>query len=98
MSISRKDVQHIANLARIELNAEEEVQFEKDLSGILEFVDTLNKVDTTNVDPMDGGTTLQNSMRQDSQVSEDLEGKSANLIAAVPEKKENWVKVRSVFE
>lgn len=98
MSVSKKDVQHIARLARIELTPEEEQKFAGDLSAVLEFVEKLKEVDTKNVEPLTGGTTLENTMRQDEQVDKILERKSAELMGAVPEKKDKWVKVKAVFE
>ncbi len=98
MAIQRKDVQHIAHLARIELVAEEEQKFEKELSAILEFVERLDEVDTKNVSPLTGGTTLDTVIRGDEQIDAGLEGKQAKLMEAVPERKEGWVKVKAVFE
>ena len=96
--ISHKDVQHIARLARIELTPEEGQKFEKELSTILEFVEKLNEVNTENADPMTGGTTLENVMRPDEQIDKNIDGKSAALLEAVPNKKKQWVRVGAVFE
>lgn len=98
MSISHKDVEHIAHLARIELTEVEKQKIEKDLSAILEFVEKLNEVDTENVEPMTGGTSLKNITREDKQIDVSLEGHQASLLAQVSEKKEGWVKVKAVFE
>ena len=96
--ISKKDVKHIAHLARIELSGQEEQKFEKDLSAILKFVEKLNEVDTENVEPMAGGTTQENIMREDEQIDNGLEGKSAELIKAAPELKNDYIKVKAIFE
>lgn len=98
MSITKKDVEHIAHLARIELTEAEKQKFEKDLSAILEFVEKLNEVDTENVEPMVGGTSLENITREDKQIDVSLEGHQAGLLNQVPERKEGWVKVKAVFE
>ena len=97
MSISHKDVEHIAELARIELTAEEKKMFETELSGVLSFVETLNELDTNNVEPVTGGTLLQNVMRDDEQSDIYMEGASAKLVEAAPEKKDSFIKVKSVF-
>lgn len=97
MSISKKDVQHIAHLARIELGETEEQKFEGELSAILGFVEKLSRVDTQNVEPMTGGTTAENIMRPDEEIDKSLEGKSTEILEAVPEKKKRWVKVKGVF-
>lgn len=96
--ITQKDVEHIASLARIELTAEEEKKFEKELSAILDFVEKLNEVDTAGVAPMTGGTGLQNVTREDGQIDKSLEDKFEALVEAAPEKKESWIKVKAVFE
>lgn len=98
MSISPKDVEHIAQLARIELTEAEKQKFEKDLSVILEFVEKLNEVDTENVVPITGGTSLENITREDKQIDVSLEGHQASLLNQAPERKEGWVKVKSIFE
>lgn len=98
MSITQKDVEHIANLARIELTAQEKKSFEIELSGVLSFVEKLNELDTDAVKPVNGGTMLENITREDAQVTLDLEGKSALLVNAAPDKKEGLIKVRAVFE
>ena len=96
--ITHKDVEHIVNLARIELTDQEQKKFEKELSAILGFVEKLNEVDTAGVEPLTGGTLLENMMREDEQIDDSLEGKSSVLMEAVPEKKDGWVKVKAVFQ
>lgn len=95
--ITKKDVEHIASLARIELSDKEEKKFEKELSAILKFVEKLNEVDTAGVEPMTGGTNLQNVTREDEQIDKSLEDKSKVLVEVAPEEKDGWVKVKTVF-
>ncbi|MBI4225172.1 MAG: Asp-tRNA(Asn)/Glu-tRNA(Gln) amidotransferase subunit GatC [Candidatus Sungbacteria bacterium] len=96
--ITKEDVQHIAHLARIELTPEEEERFQHDLSAILQFVEQLNQVDTTGIEPMTGGTHLEQITRMDAQINTDLEHRSAGLIEATSEKRGQMVSVKSVFE
>lgn len=96
--IAKEDVQHIAHLARIELTPEEEERFQHELSAILQFVEQLNQVDTTGIQPMTGGTHLEQVARRDEQENTDLDHRATLLIEAVPEKKDRLVQVRSVFE
>lgn len=97
MSITRKEVEHIASLARIALTEEEKTTFERDLSSILDFVAALNSVDTADTLPMTGGTSLENSLRPDAMEETILEGKSVELLTAAPQKKGNWIKVKEIF-
>ncbi len=96
--IIKEDVQHIAHLARIDLTKEEEERFGHELSAILQFVEQLNQVDTTGIQPMTGGTHLEQIVRKDEQVDTSIERRSGALIQATPEKKDRLVRVRSVFE
>lgn len=52
MSLDKEQVQHIAILARLKLSDEEYAESVKKLSKIVDFVDQLSSVDTTNVLPM----------------------------------------------
>lgn len=95
--ISRKDVQHIAHLARLALTPEEEERFVGELSSILAFVEKLNEADTTGVMPMTGGTALEHVMRDDVPLDASLEGKDAGLRAVFPEQEKGFLKVKKVF-
>ncbi len=50
--ITENDVVYVADLANLELTAEERTRMVKDLNSILDHVDRLNEVDTANVEPM----------------------------------------------
>jgi len=52
MKITQKDVAYVANLANLDLTEAERLRMEKDLNSILEYVDQLAEVDTSNVAPM----------------------------------------------
>jgi aspartyl-tRNA(Asn)/glutamyl-tRNA(Gln) amidotransferase subunit C len=52
MKVTEKDVVYVAGLANLALTAEERVRLVRELNSILEYVDRLNEVDTTNVQPM----------------------------------------------
>ena len=52
MKINEKDVVYVADLAHVELTQEERVHFLRDLNSILDYVDHLSELDTTNVQPM----------------------------------------------
>ena len=52
MKVTEKDVTYVADLANLELTDQERRGLVKDLNSILEFVDRLNELDTSNVPPM----------------------------------------------
>ncbi|MDP3710124.1 MAG: Asp-tRNA(Asn)/Glu-tRNA(Gln) amidotransferase subunit GatC [bacterium] len=95
--ISKKDVEHIAKLARLEIGEKEKTKFEKELSEILDFIEKLNEVDTTGILPVTGGVELANILRPDEEVTQELEDKAEELLGGAPETKENWIKVRAIF-
>lgn len=63
MKVSDTDVAYVAELAHLELTAEERKRLLRDLNSILDYVDTLNELDTSGVHPMaqlltpDGGAS-----------------------------------------
>ena len=64
--ISEKDVQYVAELANLELTAEEQQRMVRDMNSILGHIDKLNELDTTNVEPMAQVMSAgQDSMRAD---------------------------------
>lgn len=52
MSITKQQVEHVAQLARLDLSAEELASIASDLTQILEYVATLQGVDTSGVAPL----------------------------------------------
>jgi len=50
--VSEEDVTYVADLAQLELTAEERTRMLKDLNSILAYVERLSQLDTTNVEPM----------------------------------------------
>jgi len=52
MKVTDKDVAYVADLANLELTQEERTGMLRDLNSILEYVDRLNELDTSNVAPM----------------------------------------------
>jgi aspartyl-tRNA(Asn)/glutamyl-tRNA(Gln) amidotransferase subunit C len=52
MEVTERDVAYVADLANLELSAEERTGMVRDLNSILSYIDKLNELDTTNVEPM----------------------------------------------
>lgn len=63
--LTEDQVRHIAKLARIRLTDEEVKKFSKQLSGVLDYMDILNEVDTKNVAETSQVTGLKNVMEED---------------------------------
>lgn len=52
MKVSEKDVAYVAELANLELTSQERDGMLRDLNSILDYIDLLNELDTSNVPPM----------------------------------------------
>lgn len=63
--INRKDVKHIAELARIGITEAEIEKFQKDLSSVLGYVEILKKVDVSGLDPTSHPIKIENVIRKD---------------------------------
>ena len=63
--ISKKQVEHIADLARIELSEEEKQLFTEQLNAILDYFKVLDEADTKEVQPMQSVLELRNVWRED---------------------------------
>ncbi len=51
VKITRKDVEHVAALAHLELGEEEREHMRQQLDAILTYIDKLNQVNTSKVEP-----------------------------------------------
>jgi aspartyl-tRNA(Asn)/glutamyl-tRNA(Gln) amidotransferase subunit C len=52
MKITQKDVEYVAALANLQLSPTERGRMEKDLNAILDYIDMLSEIETSNVEPM----------------------------------------------
>lgn len=100
--ISQEDTKHIAKLARLGLKEIEIKKFQKDLSSILDYFNSLKKVDVSNVEPTFHPAEHYlkerlDVMRQD-KVESQPEQVVDKLIAAAPDKKKRHIKVKAVFK
>lgn len=93
--ISRKEVEKIAALARIELSQEEIIKFGNELSAILGYIKELQEVDTDNTPITSQVTGLSNVMREDKvQAYSDPQ----KLVEAAPEHEDGLIRVKAVFD
>jgi len=92
--ISKKEVQKIAKLARLELTSEEVGQYAKELSAILGYISQLEEVDTEGMAITSQVTGLSSVMRED---TVDACDSPEGLVALAPERQDGLVKVKAVF-
>ena len=65
MAISKKEVEHVALLSRLEVNDEEIEEYTGQLSAILEYVRKLDELDTTDIEPTAHVLPMHNVFRED---------------------------------
>ena len=91
--ITIKDVEHVAKLARLELTEEEKETYTKQLGDVLKYVEQMNEVDTSNVEPMAHPIEFVNVMREDKVYYEQT--KEA-LMQNAPEEENGFFKVPKI--
>lgn len=94
-SINKHELEHLAKLARIELDPKEEEKLLKDLGNMLEHFKDLQNLPTDNVVPMAGGTDLKNIFREDAERENTNRGAG---VEAFPEKEKSFLKIPPVFD
>lgn len=88
------DIKKLADLAKIEITAEEEQKFLKDINNILEHVSIVSQADTSEIEKT---FTFVNSFRQDILEGRDFDKET--IFTNVPQKsKDNYVKVAKVLK
>ncbi len=91
--ITVKDVEHVAKLARLELTDDEKELYTKQLGDVLKYVDQMNEVDTSNVEPMIQVVDFVNVMRDD-EPKQDI-SKDA-LMSNAPDEENGFFKVPKI--
>lgn len=95
MNIDEATVDKIAHLARLELSGEEKQGMIKDMNQILHFMDKLNEIDTSGVEPLVYMTDKINALREDV-VKHEITHEEALLNA--PKHDEDYFLVAKVIE
>ena len=65
MPVTLKDVKHVAQLARLSFSEEEMARLTIELNGVLAYMEQLNRLDTTHVEPLTQVIDLENVFRDD---------------------------------
>lgn len=95
MGVTRKDVEYVAELARLEFSPDRIDKFTDDLNGILEYVNKLNELDTGSVPPSVNPLYIENAFRED-KVEESLDREAVLMNA--PDRQGGYFKVPKVIE
>ena len=93
--LHKKDVEHLAGLARLEFSSEEAELLTNDLEKILDHFKELKEVNTEGVLPLTGGTSLKNVVREDSAEVNDDTGLGKDQFPDVND--DGFLKIPAVF-
>jgi len=93
--IDKKDVLHIADLARLQFSEEEAERFTDELNNILDYIHKLDELDTSDVEPTSHALDISNVFREDEQ-KEQLNNEQA--LKNAPDKEQGHFKVPRVIE
>jgi len=88
-------IEHITILARLELTEKEKELFSKQLGSIIEYIDKLNELNTTNVNPTAHVLPMKNVFRND-EVKPSLTKDKA--LQNAPSKTEDFYRVPKIIE
>ncbi len=88
-------IEHLSKLARLSLSEEEKKLYESQLNGILDFMETLNGLDTKDIEPTSHVVSLDNVEREDAP-RPCLEREEALMNA--PDRTEKFYRVPKIIE
>lgn len=95
MTIDEKTIQYVAALAKLTISEEEKAKVAGELDHILEYIETMNGLDTEGVEPMSHVLPVKNVFREDIVVNgDDREA----LLANAPERKDGSFVVPKTVE
>ena len=99
MALTKKEVEKIAGLARLGISEEEKEKFAEDLSLVIGYVQKLSEVNVEKVEPMTGGTNLENVVRKDDETKDIANDEmKADILNAARSKENSYFKVPSILE
>lgn len=94
-SLTREETKHIAKLAKLDFSEEEIRNFSEQLSSILDFVQKLERVETSGAQPLFNVTGIKNVFRED-KVTASLTQEEA--LRNAPSTHNGFFKVKAIFE
>ena len=93
--ISDKTIDYVGILAKLELSDEEKEQAKKDMGSMLDYIDKLNELDTTGIEPMSHVFSVQNVFREDIVTNGD---DRENILKNAPAQKDDMFMVPKTFD
>ena len=93
--ISDETMEYVGILAKLELSSEEKERAKEDMAKMLDYIDTLNELDTSGVEPMSHVFPVHNVFREDVVTNGD---EREEILANAPEAKEGAFVVPKTFD
>ena len=93
--ISDETIEYVGILVKLELSEEEKEQAKSDMGRMLDYIDKLGELDTTDVEPMSHVFSVQNVFREDVVTNGD---ERERLLSNAPEEKDGMFVVPKTFE
>ena len=93
--ISDETIEYVGILAKLELSAEEKEAAKSDMEQMLDYIDSLNELDTTGIEPMSHVFPVNNVFREDVVTNGD---DHEAILKNAPEKKDGAFKVPKTVE
>lgn len=93
--ISDETIEYVGILAKLELSEEEKEAAKRDMGSMLDYIDKLNELDTSGVEPMSHVFPVQNVFREDIVTNGD---NSEAMLKNAPEMKDNSYQVPMTVE
>ena len=93
--IDKEQVEKVARLSRLELTRDEIEEFTGQLSAILDYVEKMNQLDTTDVEPLAHCLPINNVFRED-QVKESLG--TEKVLSNAPQRDDEFFKVPKILD
>ena len=93
--ISDETIDYVAILAKLELSEEEKQQAKEDMGKMLDYIDKLNELDTTNVEPMSHVLPAENVFREDVVTNGDMR---EEMLSGAPGEKDGMFMAPRTFE
>lgn len=88
-------IDYVGILAKLELSDEEREQAKKDMASMLDYIDKLGELDTTDVEPMSHVFPVRNVFREDVVTNDDVR---EELLSNAPAEKDGMFVVPQTFE
>lgn len=98
VKITKKDIEHLKKLARVEFSDKDTETLAGDLEGILNYVETLKEVDIEGVSEVTHAADLKNVFRKDEDLREFDNELASKLISAFPEQEKTYLRVKAVLK